>query len=73
MLNAKKYSSLLLALGNKIRLLRLTRGMTQTALSLKCDMEKSSVSKIEAGQVNVSIVTLFRLSEGLETGIKDLF
>jgi transcriptional regulator with XRE-family HTH domain len=69
----KKRSSRLLELGSKIRVLRSIKGMTQTALSIKCDMEKASLSKIESGQVNISFLTLCRLGEGLGIEIKDFF
>ena len=73
MSNEKKYPFLLIDLGSKIKQLRLNKGLTQSALSMICDMEKASVSRIEAGLINVSFTTLCRLSEGLETPVKDFF
>jgi transcriptional regulator with XRE-family HTH domain len=71
--NIRKRSPRLVELGNKIRLLRSIKGMTQMALSIKCNMEKASLSKIESGQVNISFLTLCRLGEGLGIEIKDFF
>ena len=53
MLNSK--SSVLTSLGTRIRALRLTQGMTQNQLAFNCEFEKSSMSKIEAGQVQITI------------------
>jgi len=57
---------LLTALGTRIRMIRLAKDLTQSQLASICNFEKSTMSKIEAGQVNVSYFTLCRLSEGLE-------
>ena len=70
MLNSK--SSVLTSLGTRIRALRLTQGMTQNQLAFNCEFEKSSMSKIESGQVNLSYFTLYRISIGLNVLIRDL-
>jgi len=57
---------LLTALGTRIRMIRLAKDLTQSQLASIWNFEKSTMSKIEAGQVNVSYFTLCRLSEGLE-------
>ena len=71
--NKKKYVLLLKDLGSRIKLLRLNKGMSQTELGMKCDMEKAAVSRIEAGMINTSVATLCRLCEALEITIKELF
>ncbi len=63
---------LLTALGARIRTIRLTKNMTQNQLAEICDFEKSTMSKIESGQVNISYITLYRLSKGLDVDICDL-
>ncbi|UAY53129.1 helix-turn-helix domain-containing protein [Ferruginibacter albus] len=65
-------SLLLLALGKKIRSIRRNKDMTQNQLSINCNFEKSTMSKIEAGKVNLSYITLYRISKGLGVDIKDL-
>jgi transcriptional regulator with XRE-family HTH domain len=57
--------TLLTALGARIRMIRLTKNLTQNQLAEICNFEKSTMSKIESGQVNISYYTLFRLSLGL--------
>lgn len=56
---------LLIEMGARIRMIRLTKDLTQSQLATICNFEKSTVSKIEAGQVNISYITLHRISEGL--------
>jgi transcriptional regulator with XRE-family HTH domain len=65
-------SALLVELGARIKMIRLAKGVSQVELSIICQMEKSSLSKIESGKVNVSYLTLHRLSKGLEISIVEL-
>jgi len=57
---------LLIGIGTRIRRIRLTKDLTQSQLASICSFEKSTVSKIEGGQVNISYMTLYRLSQGLD-------
>ena len=63
---------LLSELGARIRMIRLTKSMTQNQLALNCNFEKSSMSKIESGQVNLFYITLYRISKGLSVPIREL-
>lgn len=63
---------LLNELGARIRTIRLTKSMTQSQLAMNCNFEKSSMSKIESGQVNLSYITLFRISKGLDVHMREL-
>lgn len=60
---------LLSIFGNRLRKIRLSKDITQSKLAMICNIEKSTMSKIEAGQVNVSYYTLYRLSVGLDVTI----
>ena len=60
---------LLVDIGIRIRRIRLSRDLTQSQLASICNFEKSTVSKIEGGQVNISYLTLYRLSQGLNVSI----
>jgi len=64
---------LLVELGARIKSIRLTHNMTQNQLAINCNFEKSSMSKIESGQVNVSYLTLHRISVGLGVHVRELF
>jgi putative transcriptional regulator len=65
-------SSLLTDLGTRIKQIRLTKSMTQNQLAMNCNFEKSSMSKIESGQVNLSYITLHRISKGLDVHVREL-
>lgn len=64
---------LLAALGKRIKNLRLERHLTQTQLAKLCKFEKASMSRIESGKTNISMLTLFQISKALEVEIKTLF
>ena len=53
-------------LGEKIRALRLSKEMTQNELAIQCNFEKASMSRIEAGKTNITILTLRKISNALE-------
>lgn len=62
----------LMALGKRIKRVRNIKGLTQVQFANSCDMEKSSISKIEAGLVNVTYLTLERISCCLGVELKEL-
>ena len=59
-------------LGKRIRMIRLSKDMTQNQLAINCNFEKSSMSKIEAGQINLTYMTLYRISKGLDVHMRHL-
>jgi putative transcriptional regulator len=59
-------SPLLVEFGNRVRMLRLGKGWSQIKFAINCNMEKSSMSKIEAGLVNVSYLTMHRICACLD-------
>jgi transcriptional regulator with XRE-family HTH domain len=69
----KKKNGLLVNLGLRIKKIREEKGLTQVLLSYCCDMEKASISRIEAGKTNPSYLILLRLSRALGTSLSKLF
>ena len=60
-------------LGERIKALRQERQMTQNELAIRCNFEKASMSRIESGKTNVTILTLKKISEALGVQINELF
>jgi transcriptional regulator with XRE-family HTH domain len=59
--------------GEKIRKLRLQKGLTQTELAFKCnDTDYSQINRIELGKVNFSVSYLQIIAAALEVVPKDL-
>ena len=63
----------LACLGSRIKKLRLKKKMTQTDLAIACEFEKASMSRIEAGKTNISVITLRKISKALDVEIIELF
>jgi transcriptional regulator with XRE-family HTH domain len=56
----------LLALGLRIKQVRLKQKITQSELASKCDVDIRTIQRIEKGKNNFSIKILFAISEVLE-------
>ncbi len=59
-------------LGEKIRELRLEKKMTQMELATECELDKQTVFRIEKGEINMTLSTLFRLADALDVVATDL-
>ena len=60
-------------LGARIKELRVSKAMTQNDLATQCDFEKASMSRIEAGKTNITILTLHKISTALNIDITEFF
>ena len=66
-------SKFLASLGARIRELRQGKDMKQTELAMQCDFEKATMSRIEAGKSNITILTLKKISNALDIEITEFF
>ncbi len=57
----------------RIRLLRCERGLTVQQVADSCGMERSNLSRLEAGRSNPPLPTLCTLCLTLDIGIRELF
>jgi transcriptional regulator with XRE-family HTH domain len=60
------------ALGRRVRIMRLTREMTQDDLAVAAGMSRSFVSLIEKGTHGVDVVRLLRLAAALDVPLAEL-
>ena len=67
-----KISQLQQKIGQRIRTLRESKGITQQDLAAACNFEKTNMSRIEAGRTNPTISTLYKISQALEITISEL-
>lgn len=61
------------SVGLKIQELRKAKQFSQAALSYDADIPKSQIGRIERGEINTTIVTLFKICKALDIDIRDLF
>lgn len=60
-------------IGEKIRALRVKRGLTQMDLAFKCnDKDYSQINRVELGKVNFSVSYLSLIAAALDVKPKDL-
>ncbi len=58
-------------MGTRIRLNRMSRGITLKELGKMCKMDHSSISRIENGKFSSHILTLKLIADKLEVDVKD--
>lgn len=61
------------ALGTRIRQLRHARGMSLYQAAEAMQIELSYLHRLESGALNVTLVTLMRVADGLGVKVADLF
>ncbi len=61
------------AIARKIKLYRQQRNLTVQELAYRCNIERSNLSRIEAGRSNCTVKTLVVICEALGIRLPDLF
>ena len=63
---------LLKDLGEKIRLIRKDKGITQVQLAHSIGKDQQSIQRLEKGNINPSYIYLQEIAEGLDTSLVDM-
>ena len=58
-------------IGNSIRKKRKEKSISQEKLALLCNIDRSYLGRIERGEVNITILKLYEISNVLETNAKE--
>lgn len=59
-------------ISSRIRQLRKERHLTVQELAYRCDMERSNMSRIEAGRTNLTVKTMCVICNALCVSLRDL-
>lgn len=59
--------------GEKVKILRLERGLSQEGLANEANLDRTYIPGIEKGERNVSITVIEKLAIALKVDIRDLF
>lgn len=59
-------------LGERIRQIRETKGITQKELAHSIDKDQQSIQRLEMGKINPSIYYLYEIAKGLEVNVEFL-
>jgi transcriptional regulator with XRE-family HTH domain len=68
-LNKKDFQ---IVLGNRIRQIREAKNISQTELGNLCDIERSNMNRIEAGNTNPTAFTLYKIALNLKVSLSDI-
>ncbi|MEG1759275.1 MAG: helix-turn-helix transcriptional regulator [Alistipes sp.] len=69
---AINYQEEILCISQRVRNLRRERNLTIQELAYRCDMERSNLSRIEAGRTNLTIKTLCVICNALNVSLQEL-
>nr|WP_211656336.1 helix-turn-helix transcriptional regulator [Planococcus sp. MSAK28401] len=61
------------AFGRVIKRIRLEKGISQERLAELVELHRTYISDIERGGRNVSLVNIYRIAEGLEVRVFEIF
>ena len=64
--------NLLWALGEKVRLARISKDITQTELANIIGKDQPSINRLEKGRINPSFIYLTEICKGLDISISEL-
>lgn len=64
---------LIISIGEKIREIRSLKSLSQATLSYDANIPKNQIGRIERGEINTSIGTLYKICKALDVNIKELF
>jgi len=63
----------LVCFGKKVKELRKQKGLSQEALALLCDLDRTYIGGIERGERNLSLLNIHRIATALNVNVKELF
>ena len=59
--------------GNRIKQLRLSKGLSQEKFAISIDMDRTYYASVEKGRRNISIVNIEKIAKGLDISLEELF
>ncbi len=67
------YKEVVSSVAARVRTIRKAKKITVQELAHRCDMERSNMSRIESGRVNITLKTLCLISKALGVDISIFF
>ncbi len=60
-------------IGKHLREIREAKGLSQLDLAVRCDLEKTAISRIENGRTNITLKTSIVLAQGLDVELWEIY
>lgn len=73
MSNNIRDKQVLIRFGERLRKLRLQKGLTQEELAYATDVDLSVIHRVETAKTNATLTTLSALASALDTTLSELF
>ncbi|MBO7263713.1 MAG: helix-turn-helix transcriptional regulator [Alistipes sp.] len=67
------YENTIKLIAQNIKSIRLSKGLSVQEVAYRCDIERSNLSRLEAGKTNMTIKTLCLICNALNVEITDVF
>jgi len=62
-----------IAFGNKVRELRIKKGISQEELAFRAELHRTHIGMIERAERNITLSNISKIAKALDLTIKDLF
>jgi transcriptional regulator with XRE-family HTH domain len=59
--------------GERVRELRKQKGLSQEALALSCELDRSYIGGVERGERNISLLNIQKIADALGISPRELF
>ena len=59
--------------GERVRELRKEKGLSQEALALACELDRTYIGGVERGERNISLLNIQKIADALGVSAKELF
>jgi transcriptional regulator with XRE-family HTH domain len=59
--------------GERVRELRKEKGLSQEALALACDLDRTYIGGVERGERNISLLNIQKIADALDVPARELF
>ncbi|MBO7283222.1 MAG: helix-turn-helix transcriptional regulator [Alistipes sp.] len=68
----KNYEDTIKLIAQNIKKIRISKGLSVQEVAYRCDIERSNLSRLEAGRTNMTIKTICLICSALNVEIVDL-
>lgn len=62
----------LIDFGNRLKAIRLKKGLSQEKLALESSLDRTYISSVERGQRNISLLNIYKIAHALDITAHDL-
>ncbi len=69
----KQLSNVTIAFGQRVKELRLMKGLSQEELSERCSLDRTYISSLERGHRNVGLKNIAALAQALDVSLSEFF